>query len=74
MKFQMAEVHVNRGNAELILRAKVPKNMDYLDWYCSMLGRVLNREKVELRGSVTRWGKKNAARKRALRKKFALRS
>ena len=68
MKFQMGEIHVNRRDAVLILRAKVPKPLDYLEWYSSMLGRVLDRETVEVNGSVTKRGKKRAARKRALRK------
>ena len=68
MKFQMGEIHVNRRDAVLILRAKVPKPLDYLEWYSSMLGRVLDRETVEVNGSVTKSGKKIAARKRAYRK------
>ena len=53
MKFQMSKIHVNGRDAVLILRAKVPKSLDYLEWYCSMLGRVLDRETVEVKGSVT---------------------
>jgi len=68
MKFQMSKIHVNGRDAVLILRAKVPKSLDYLEWYCSMLGRVLDRETVEVKGSVTKWGKKRAARRRAYRK------
>jgi hypothetical protein len=71
MKFQISEIEVNGNDAVLTLRGKVPKNVDYLDWYCSMLGRVLCREKVEVKSVLTDQGKQIAVRKRAVRKKMA---
>ena len=47
MKFQLSKIEVNGHDAVLTLRSKFPKNVDYLDWYCSMLGRVLWREKIK---------------------------
>ena len=67
MKFQMAAIHVKGRDALLILRGKVSKHVDYLEWYCSMLGRVMSRENVEVKGSLTKWGKKVAVRKRVSR-------
>jgi len=74
MKFTMDEVHVDKRNAVLVLRTRIPKSTDVLNWYCSMLGRVMKHQTVEVDSSVTRWGKRIAAQKRARRMKAASRS
>jgi len=59
----MAEIHINRRNAVLVLRTRIPKSTYILNWYCSILGRVLTHKTVKVEDSVNRWGKRIASQK-----------
>ena len=57
MKFKMHLIEVAGRNAALVLNAKLPKGADQLDWYGSMLGRVLRGTEVEIDGSIVTRGR-----------------